>query len=75
MRDVSIREFMSYAVSEVDEPLYNAYVNGDLAYLDIDAIFRRTVLIMFVGEERGSVADYVREIATCYIQGVLRWVP
>jgi hypothetical protein len=74
MRNVSINEFMSYAVSEVDAPLYNAWANGDLPYIDIDAIFKRTVILMFIAEETGSVADYVREIASAYSQGAMQWV-
>lgn len=75
MREVSEAEFMRYVVSELDQPIYRAWEAGVYAGgMPMGDVLNMMVRILFIEDVKGSVADYVREIAIAQRAGALKWV-
>lgn len=77
MREVSAKDFMSYAVSETHPALYGAWETGaiDIARVDMHLVLNSTALELFKRQETGAVADYVRETLILRDEGAMTWVP
>ncbi len=75
MRNVSEAEFMRYVVAELDELIYNAWETGVYAGgMPMNDVLNMMIRVLFIEDAKGSVADYVRDIAIAQREGALFWV-
>lgn len=75
MREVSEKEFMRFAVSQVDPHMFSVWESGVIpTQWDMNGVLNIVVNSLFASNEQSSLADYVREIVRYKREGALFWV-